>query len=210
MGSRVARQAVASIWDVGLVNNCTIGTSRSYSTPAFTFAGAVLEQATGRTLKQLLRNELTKPYSLGMRIQFTGASLPKNYERAVPYTNNNDPTSYSDNSWKVFGGGLETSAYQLARFGWKVLDAQILSVNARDNRLWTQVNPNQRNGLGWIIRTRSGRRVAEHDGSWTGTRTYLRVFRDDGLVVAVMSNRRGHTVDDVSVLTADLANIVLN
>src|SRR5690606_13357540 len=131
----------------------------NYSTHAFTFVGAVLEGATGKNLNDLFNDELFGPYNLGsMRVQFEDAALPFNRLRATPYrtqdavhtpgttdfidpphpvNNPNVATSYSDNSWKVIGGGIETSTYDLARFGWKVLNAEILSANARDNRLWT-------------------------------------------------------------------------
>ena len=52
--------AVQSIWNVGLVQGCTIGTTSSYSTPAFTFVGAVLERLTGHTAARLLREEIAQ------------------------------------------------------------------------------------------------------------------------------------------------------
>ena len=130
-----------------------------------------------------------------------------------PVTNPNVETNYADNSWKVLGGGVETSTYDLARFGWKVLNAEILSANARDNRLWTRVNPGLTHGLAWSITSdNSGRNVAEWNGTWTGSRTFLRDYQDDSLVIAVMSNRTIHRFDlsaDVVNLTDTLGNIVL-
>lgn len=204
-----ATDAVENIWNTGLLTGCTRGSTRSYSTPAFTFLAAALEGATGRGINRLFEEELFGPHNLNMRVQFAAADLPYNYERAKPYNNANMATNYRDNSWKVIGGGIETSANQLARFGWKVLDGQIVGDIARDNTLWQRVNGNTSNGIGWAINTRNGRRVAEHGGSWTGARSNLRVYRDDGLVIAIMSNRTNHTVDDLGTLTERLANIVL-
>ena len=49
-----------------------------------------------------------------------------------------------------------------------------------------------------------------HDGSWTGARAFIRIYRDDGLVVAIMSNRTNHTQDgDVWGLATSLGNAVL-
>jgi len=207
-----ASDAVQSIWNTGLVKSCKIGRTLRYSTPSFTFVAAVLEQATGRTITQLLNNELFTPHGLNMRVQFATSTPPSNYDRAVPYYSINKPVSYSNNSWKVLGGGIETSTYQLARFGWKVLKGEIVSPNVRDNRLWNRVNPSQRYGLGWSIGSlsRNSRRVAEGSGLWTGARSFLRVYRDDNLVIGVMSNRRDHRVDDVDGLTDNLADIILN
>jgi hypothetical protein len=90
------------------------------------------------------------------------------------------------------------------------LNGDIVNASVRDNRLWQRVHPNRSNGLAWEIRTLNGRRVAEHGGSWTGARSHLRVYRDHGLVIAVMSNRRNHTIDDVNGLTSNIADAILN
>ena len=83
--------AVRSIWNVGLANGCTIGSTVSYSTPAFTFVGAVLERVTGRPVSRLLREEIAQPYGLSsLRVQFETTTLPANYERAKPYNNSNN------------------------------------------------------------------------------------------------------------------------
>lgn len=202
--------AVQSIWDIGLVRGCQIGSTTSYSTPAHTFVAAALEHVTGYSITQLLNNELFKPYQLNsMRAQYTYSSLPTNYDRAVPYQSNNNKTSYHNNSWKVLGGGIESNPVDLAKFAWKVLDAEIVSPNVRDNRLWKRMSPSSY-GLGWALGYRDGRRVAEHSGSAIGARSHLRVYRDDGLVIAIMSNRRNHSVDDVYTLASDLANVILN
>lgn len=206
-----ATAAVQSLWNTGLVNNCTIGNTWSYSTHAFTFAGAVLEQATGRTINQLLQNELITPYGLGsIRVMYGAASLPYNYDRAVPYTSTNSATSYSDNSWKVLGGGIEGDAVDMARFAWKVLNGEIVAPAARDNRMWTRVNAAQTHGLGWAVVTDGkNRRTAEWNGVSTGARSFLRCYRDNGLVIAILSNRNPHSVRDVGTLANDIGNKVL-
>ncbi len=114
----------------------------------------------------------------------------------------------------MLSGGIESDAYDLARFAWKVLDAEIVSADARDNRLWTRVNPAFSHGLGWSIGTAAGgENVAEWDGSWTGARSLLRAYTDDGLVIAIMTNRATHRFDlnqDVYDLADNLGAIVLN
>ena len=215
-----AIDAVQSIWKVGLVKGCKIGSTVSYSTPAFTFVGAVLERVTGRPVSRLLREEIAEPYGLSsLRIQFESKTLPANYDRAKPYNDNNTETTYQDNSWKPLSGGIEVNAVDLATFGWKVLDGNIVKPGIRDNRLWASVKSGCRAtatsgacryGLGWSRGTVGGRRVVDHDGSWTGARAFIRIYRDDGLVLAIMSNRTNHTKDgDVFGLATSIGNAVL-
>jgi CubicO group peptidase (beta-lactamase class C family) len=138
----------------------------------------------------------------------------------------------------VLGGGLQIDAPDLARFGWFVLNGWVVSDSVRDNRLWRSLTDglrtwsNTRNnappvGLAWEVRNRNGRRVAEHGGSWVGARSHLAVYRDDGLVIAILSNQRDSSQPppapppggtratppvnhDVSDLAHQLARIVLN
>jgi hypothetical protein len=64
--------------------------------------------------------------------------------------------------------------------------------------------------LGWSRGNVGGRRVADHDGSWTGARALVRIYRDDDLVIAVMSNRTNHTQGgDISGLATRIGNAVL-
>lgn len=205
-----AIDAVRQIWNAPFVDDCDTGVNQNYSTHAFTYIGAVLEKVTGQSSAQLVRSEIARPHGLStMRALYTNARVPSNYDRVVPYRDNNAPTSFSNNSWKTFGGGIEVSPVDLAWFGWKVLDGKIVSASTRDNLLWKRVNPSRSYGIAWQMSTVNGKRVAQHSGSWTGTQTHLRVFRDDGLVIAIMSNRRNHDIGSLSALSRNIANVVL-
>lgn len=153
--------------------------------------------------------ELFNAHNLNeMRVQYNTSGLPYNYDRAVPYRSNNSPMSYSNNSWKVLGGGIEASAYELSRFGSQLLNAEIVSEDTRDNRLWQRVNTSSSVGLAWFRGTSDGRRIVAHGGSWTGARSYLRIYRDDGLVIAIMSNRNDHSARDVTDLATEIASVI--
>jgi len=205
-----AIDALSQIWNAPFVSNCTTGSSYNYSTHGFTYLAAVLEKVTGKTSAQLVQSEIAVPQGLSsMRAMFASASVPANYERVKPYNNNNTPTSLSNNSWKIFGGGIETSPVDLAWFGWKVLDGKIVSKTTRDNVLWKRVNPSFVRGIGWRVPTIDGKKVAEHGGSFKGTQTFMRVYRDNGLVIAIMTNRKNQTTGSLKSLTTSIANTVL-
>jgi CubicO group peptidase (beta-lactamase class C family) len=89
------------------------------------------------------------------------------------------------------------------------LDGKIVKSAARDNTMWTRVLSSETYGIAWALGGSSPNRIAEHGGSWTGARSHLRIYRDKGVVIAIMSNRRGHTVGDVDVLCNNIGTIVL-
>lgn len=153
-----------------------------------------------------------------------------------------DPVDYEDSSWKVLGGGLQISAIDLARFGWLTLNGDIVGPLTRDNRLWNPLTGGAVDwtppgatpattladtfALAWLIERRnpgqlvSGtmvpRRVAEHGGTARGARSILRIYRDDGLIIAILTNQRNgaltpntsHPVESMSGGTTDLATRV--
>jgi len=216
--------AVQAIWDTGLViksewadgGPCTMGKTWSYSTPAYTFVAAVLESATGKTIGQLLQEEIFTPFGLsGMRAKYTSPTLlTPDDNRATAYDKDNHKVTIEDDSWRVLGGGIETNAMDLARFGWKVLDGEILSKDTRDNRLWRRREVTNTNSpgyaLGWGVTTDAkGRRIAEHPGMATGGRAQLWIYRDNGLVIAIVANRKEHPVDDVAVLAERIGDEIL-
>ena len=195
-----ASSAAALMWNDGLVNGCVIGDSTNYSTHAFVFIGAVLESVTNRSIAQLVQEEINQPYNLNsIRVQFADPLLPYNYERVKPYTSGGWGLDYDDNSWKGLGGGLEGDAVDVAWFGWKVLNGEIVDATIRDNRLWKPLLPSGAYGLTWELKKIGSRRVAEHSGKWVGGRNHLRVYRDAGdqLVIAILTNKR-YRIDDGS------------
>jgi CubicO group peptidase (beta-lactamase class C family) len=234
--------ALKQIWDDPLLSGCTPGRQYHYSTHGFTFVGGVLEKVLNKEIARIVTDELTRPFGLAsMRtvaplVSFGGIGgswvpryhLAQGYEYVAPFrsrsgisrpgrTGRTDTVDYEDSSWKVLGGGLQTNALDLARFGWLTLNASIVSTTTRDNRLWSSltdtttawsagtVRPSV--GLAWVLSSVCTgtmnislrcsiptRRVAEHGGSALGARSQLQVYRDDGLVVAVLTNQRNTPV----------------
>jgi CubicO group peptidase (beta-lactamase class C family) len=187
-------------WNDPLVPGCTVGDfgDYHYSTHGYTVLCAALEQATGGgNTVDLIEDTLTKPFNLGtLRAEVQNAP---NVHRAKLYSDANQEITRPDRSEKYCGGGMESSAPDLARFGQKLLDGDILSA-ASLSRLWTATNASQYS-YGWNEGTHKNRKVVFKNGSNEGTQSYLRIYPDDNIVIAVMSNRRegGHDVSDLGV-----------
>lgn len=180
-----ALAASQQIWDDALVCNPAGDTDYNYSTHGYTFLGAALEAAGGDDIKDLVRKRLTTPYALG-------TLGPQNFSSSVHRMSiyHNGEVSTPNNDWKVLGGGLDSSATDLARFGAKLIGGQIL--NAEDRaEMWTAPNAaNPNYAYGWDLGSEDGTQVVAKGGSWTGNLAYLRLYPQKGISVAVMMNSR--------------------
>jgi hypothetical protein len=121
------------------------------------------------------------------------------------YTIPNNLEVTADNlSWKTLGGGFETSTYDLVRFAILLLNNTILDEDATD-LLWTPPDNLRQYAFGWDTGFHYSRVVAK-SGAQNGARSHIRIYPDEDLVIAVMSNRRGHDVRNLSI---DIADIIL-
>ena len=222
------RPAVEQMMDAPLLTRCTPGNQYHYSTHGFTYVGAVLEEVLDGTIYDIVSDELTVPFQLWSLKPMAWESFGTGpyagqgtwpYELAQGYwwvrpttpgaAGTSDPRDYENMAWKVLGGGLESSALDLARFGALTRNGTLVSTTTRDTRLWTPVSPSATTewsdgsnapsvGLAWVLRTRTGgRNVAEHSGDTSGGlgggAPTLRIYRDPvdaGLVIAVMNNQQ--------------------
>jgi len=231
---RWRRDALRPIRDSMMLPNCTPGQWYHYSTHGFTLLGAALEAATGKDIVQLVDEEIAKPMglrTLGPLVPSAPADgltrPPRGYHQAEAYAMDTASTRVSPNtisrhedaSWKVLGGGLQSDALDLARFGWLALSGAAVSDSVRDNVLWRPLTSGLRAwsdssaapavGLGWqVLDTRS----AWHGGvGVSAARAFLLIWRDWDLVVAVLSNQRqgpGTWNHDVASLATRIARFV--
>jgi len=209
----------------GPIRYCTPGRYYHYSTHGFTFVGAALENVLQKDIHTIVYDEIARPYGLSslrtvaplVSIGSIGGSFVPRYDLAQGYAfggSGSQTQNYEDSSWKVLGGGLQTDALDLARFGWLALNGDIVSPATRDTVLWTSLTGSATNwpsmtsaapavGLAWDLRNvavgtpsptnllnTTTRRVAAHGGTATGARSQLTIFRDDGLVIAILTNQR--------------------
>ena len=180
-----ALDAARELWDFDLVY--TPGQGYKYSTHAYTFAGAAMEGAVGVSLRYILEDYLQLPYNLDT-LRAEDRSLP-NPKRALLYNANNEEVSADDLSWKVLGGGMEASAYDLARFGIQLNDGALLTEASR-TQLWTPPDARRNYALGWDTGADRGSPVVAKGGAQNGARSYIRIYPDEDIVIVILSNRR--------------------
>jgi CubicO group peptidase (beta-lactamase class C family) len=196
-----AYEAVQELWDVQPAWS-EPGIAYLYSTHAYTFLGAAMEGAVGESIGSIFKTNLWAPYDLNSMLP-EDRSVPHKFRASLYNTENLEVTA--DNlSWKTLGGGFETSTYDLVRFGVMLLNNTILDEDATD-LLWTAPDSLRQYAFGWDTGFHFSRVIAK-SGAQNGARSHIRIYPDEDLVIAVMSNRRGH---DVRGLSIDIANIIL-
>ena len=180
------------------------GASYYYSTHGYTLLGAGIEGATGQAIADVIYNELGSGLGLAT-LKAEDRSIENEFRTKLYNTNNTE--AFADNiSWKILGGGLEASAYDLIRFSAMLMDGQILS-NESLEHLWTVPEPdNVSYALGWTVATHQGEFSIRKNGSQLGANTYLRLFPELNLGIVVLSNRRYSEPGDLS---SDIANAIL-
>lgn len=224
---------VEQLWNDPILRHCQPGQHYRYSTHGFTYVGAVLEAVMGEPIADILANELTNPFQLySMRTVMTEDfggygglgvkpyDLTQGYKRDPNNWRRNVETDFENTTWKVLGGGLQTNALDLARFGWLTLNGTIVSTTTRDDELWRVRTNGVTNwfdlsseptptALAWVIARRPpwlvdasgqplrnaqgqliGRFAAEHRGNALTATSYLRIYRDEELTIAILDNQR--------------------
>jgi CubicO group peptidase (beta-lactamase class C family) len=186
-----ARDAVPEI--VADPLGCTIGDYK-YSTAGYSVLGATLESELGKPVDAIVRDELSDRYGLGtLRPEDRSVAVAHRTSLyadppAGSTTPNTEDTTPDDLSWKVLGGGLESSAEDLVRFGDRVARGEILDDGSLDT-MWTSPVAGGSYGYGWDLNTEDGRRVVAKSGGQNGAGTYIRMYPDQEVTIVVLSNR---------------------
>jgi CubicO group peptidase (beta-lactamase class C family) len=182
-----AGAAAPMFWSGPPVAGCIAGMTNSYSTHAYTLAGAGMEAASGGTpVADLLRQRLSDPLGLTtLRQEEPGdASVRRSKIYEGP---RNVETTRDQLSWKTLGGGLETTPKDLTRLGSRLLTGAVLSP-ARVQHMWGGTGWSYAYGFG--VGKEGGHRRVAKNGSQRGADSFWLIYPDDGIVIAVMANRQ--------------------
>jgi len=179
------------------------GEAYKYSTYGYSILGCAIEGASGKSYAAYMRDHIFLPsqmaqtepddstkaiprratlYSKGFIYRMTGMFPMRTSAAAV------------DTSDRIPGGGLVSTAADMARFAIAVQDERLVGSHSL-NLMWTRQKTNNGAllpfyGLGWLIGDRSGSKALRvwNDGSQPGTRTYLYMMPEKRFAIALMTN----------------------
>lgn len=175
------------------------GTKFNYSTYGYTVVGCVLEGAASEKFIDYLRKNVFESAEMGQtRDDDFFAVIPHRtrwYHKDKSGLVRN--AGVLDSSYKIPGGGILSSADDMARFEAAIMADKLLKRGTRD-LMWTSLKTVDGKetgyGLGWGIMDKFGLHIPTHTGGQQGTSTAFGVVPDRNAGVVVLCN-----MDDVDV-----------
>jgi CubicO group peptidase (beta-lactamase class C family) len=188
------------------------GTKFHYSTYGYTVLGCVLEGAASEKYVDFEKENVFAP--AGME-----ETRDDNFFAIVPHRSrwyHKDKSGVVqnagvlDSSYKIPGGGLISSADDMARFEIAIMADKLLKPATRE-AMWTpqKAADGAQNGyaLGWGTQKKYGLALVEHSGSQQGTSTSMILVPERRAGVVVLANMDGV---DATVLATEILTIALD
>lgn len=187
------------------------GTKYFYSTPGYTLLGCAVEGASGVKYLDYIREHIFKPAGLERTLADDVYTLIPDRARGYRKTQSGEIQNapLHDTSIKIPGGGLVSTADDLAKFAIAVNSGRLVKRETSE-QMWTRPKTKDGKeltyGFGWLIAQQEGQKRVWNDGSQAGTRTYLFLLPQEQFAVALMTNLERAWCEE---LTPKILNIVL-
>lgn len=188
------------------------GTEYHYSTYGYTLLGCALEGASSQKYVDFVRENVFRPAAMEH-------TQPDDFFAIVPhrtrwYHQDNSGAVRNagvlDSSYKIPGGGLISSADDMANFEAAILAGKLLRPATQEAMLTRQHTADGKltgYGLGWGLTDKLGVHTISHDGGQQGTSTAILVAPQKSAGVVVLANMDNL---DANRLAEDLLKIVLD
>lgn len=194
------------------------GTKFEYTTYGFSVLGCAIEGASGKGYREYMQEHVFK--TAGMMLtrlddqhliipdrargyQQVGLAmyppLPSALKDQVP-TGTIVNAALHDTSMKVPGGGLLSTAEELARFV-LALKRGALVKPATLEQMWisqkTKDGQETGYGMGWQVSNNNGMKLVQHSGNQAGSSSYLSFSPERGIAIVVMTNLQDARLDGI-------------
>jgi CubicO group peptidase (beta-lactamase class C family) len=197
------------------------GTKYSYTTYGYTLLGVVIEGASGMSYPEYLREQVLKPAGM-LNTQVDDvfkiiSNRARGYSPRVYGQFNGDwrnPT-LMDSSYKIPGGGLVSTAEDLARFAIAVQNGVLIKPETFEQMSKSQRSRDGREtgyGYGWYVDRREGREPdgsVWHGGVQAGFTSDLWILPNKHFAVVILTNLEGGGRLGLGRLANQIADIVL-
>lgn len=204
------------------------GSKYSYTTYGYNLLGCAVEGASGKTYEDYMTESIFGPaLMIQTRVDDHYAIIPhrargylkvdrEDIERLPPDARKRVQVGQllraplHDTSMKIPGGGLVASVSDLVHFALAVESGRLVNKKSID-LMWTTQKTSAGEptgyGLGWQIGKLDDHTMISHGGGQAGTRTWLAILPDAGIVYAIACNLQG---TDLQTLNETLGRILLD
>ena len=185
-----------------------------YSSHGYTILAAIMEKVTGKPIAKIVKDELSNPYQLYSLAAEDKSKYKAMRVRLYEYDSSQKdklaPVGRDNISWKVLGGGMESSSKDLLRFLILLGDGKIIS-KSNLNRMMQRAEADQSYAMGCNVGIVNGYHFLAKSGGQTGASTYVWLVPKARAAMVVMINRKTRDNESLaSSLGKKLRNIVMN
>jgi CubicO group peptidase (beta-lactamase class C family) len=188
------------------------GTKYSYTTYGYSVLGCAIEGASGKSYAEYMQERIFQPAGMSQTgidnfrriiphrargyaiLNAAGFLQLSEAERRIVKPGEIFNASLHDTSMKVPGGGLVSTAGDLARFAIAINTLALVNQKTR-LEMWTTQKTRDGQatgyGLGWEVKGEGERMLVSHSGGQAGTSTLLTMMPSKGTIIAVMANLQG-------------------
>lgn len=185
-----SEDALAIFADAPLV--CEPGEKYSYSTFGYTLISAALEGALKKPFPEILQTELLTPLKLTSIEPDMLDDIRPDKARFYQDDGKIIESAPVNCAYKVAGGGLISTAEDLARFGAAHFQEGFFSNRTLEQLFTLQKLADgspSRTGLGWRVgEDLNGRRTYHHAGAMPGARSIIVIYPEERMAIAIMTN----------------------
>lgn len=157
------------------------GTAFEYSNTGFVLLGKIIENVSGKTYAQFLRENIFDPLQMDAM-----GRAEKNAPHATGYVSYGTPAQMFPITNALGDGDLYATVDDLYKFD-RALSTEKILTRASREKMFASVGSNNY-GLGWEVQKWNNKRVVSHSGGINGFATELMRFPDDDAVLILLSN----------------------
>jgi len=179
------------------------GTKFGYSSFGYTLLSAAIEGASGRDFLTYMQEQVFDPLKMNSTSADDNRKIIPNRTRFYSLDADRKPINapYIDQSFSWAGGGFLSTSEDLVRFGGAQLKGGFLKEETLKEMFTSQKTPDGKEtgtGLGWRIgKDKEGRGFYFHPGENVGGRSYLLMYPEKKVVVAMLHNLTGASLASI-------------
>lgn len=173
------------------------GTQYKYSNTGYAILALIVEQVSGKSFAQFLKENIFKPLHMKTTVAFEeGKSVVANRAYGNSFENGSwTQTDQSLTSAVLGDGGIYTNVVEYTKWIKALLSYRFID-QALQERAWSRTKLENGKiidyGYGWHVEEFENNTHPFHDGSSIGFRNSVGLFPDQKLMVIVLTNRNEH------------------